>query len=275
MASCTALAKQLAVWPGTIGEFSQMLDQEKIAYLSFSKIACVEFCEYRYFLEYVKLEAPIPTPDYFIKGQAFHETVAVLYRDLALNRPVDTERLVKLLGKTLPERIEVENAIRLAAANVYQGFEVVAVERPFVLSLGRGLPPCVGVVDLILRRGKTFLVVDHKTGKRFNDADDLQLTLYREHVRRRYKAGRCLTFVDQYRWVPNLERIRKPAFHRSQVRLGRSAWPKASKRAVRAHNNIREIEEGQDAWVTGECYQCPHRPTCPEASVGYSGWMNL
>jgi hypothetical protein len=113
MASCKALAKQLAVWPGTIGEFSQMLDQEKIAYLSFSKIACVEFCEYRYFLEYVKLEAPSPTADCFIKGQAFHETVAVLYRDLALNRPVDTERLVKLLRETLPERIEVENAIRL------------------------------------------------------------------------------------------------------------------------------------------------------------------
>ncbi len=272
MASCRELAKRLAAWSGTMGEFSQRLDQEKIPYLSFSKIACVEFCGYRYLLEYVKLEAPCPTPDYFVKGQAFHETVAVLYRDLALKRPVDTERLLKLLGKPLPEQIEVKNAIRLAAENVYRGFEVVAVEQPFVLSLGRGLPPCVGVVDLILRRGKTFLVVDHKTGNRFNDVDDLQLTFYREYVRRRYKASRCLTFVDQYRWVPNLERIRKPAFQRSQVRLGRSAWRKASERARRAYSEIREIEESQDAWGTGECYQCPHKLTCSKTSVGYYGW---
>ena len=272
MASCRELAKRLAAWSGTMGEFSQRLDQEKIPYLSFSKIACVEFCGYRYLLEYVKLEAPCPTPDYFVKGQAFHETVAVLYRDLALKRPVDTERLLKLLGKPLPEQIEVKNAIRLAAENVYRGFEVVAVEQPFVLSLGRGLPPCVGVVDLILRRGKTFLVVDHKTGNRFNDVDDLQLTFYREYVRRRYKASRCLTFVDQYRWVPNLERIRKPAFQRSQVRLGRSAWRKASERARRAYSEIREIEESQDAWGTGECYQCPHKLTCSKTSVGYHGW---
>jgi DNA helicase II / ATP-dependent DNA helicase PcrA len=35
LTSCKALAKQLAEWPGTIGEFSQMLDQEKIAYHDF------------------------------------------------------------------------------------------------------------------------------------------------------------------------------------------------------------------------------------------------
>lgn len=74
-----------------------------------------------------------------------------------------------------------------------------------------------------------YLIVDHKTGKRFNEADELQFVLDREHVRRQYKATRCLTMVDQYRWVPNLDRIRKPAFLRTQVRLARTAWPQATK----------------------------------------------
>lgn len=269
MAGYRVLQARLANWSGTIGEFSKALDREQIPYLSFSKTACVEFCGYRYLLEYVKLKRPSPEPDYFVKGQAFHETVASLYRDRTQGRPADADPLLPLLNPSLPARIEVENAIRLAVQNAYDG-EVVAVEEPFVLSLGRNLPPCVGVIDLILRRGKTFLIVDHKTGKRFNEADELQLALYREHVRRRYKAVRCLTLVDQYRWVPNLDRIRKPAFQRTQVRLARSAWLQATKRLAQAHRRIREIEQNQDAWATGECYLCPYKSNCPKAPVGYS-----
>jgi predicted RecB family nuclease len=82
---------------------------------------------------------------------------------------------------------------------------VVGVEEPFVISLGRDLPPCIGVADLILRRGSTFALVDYKTGKNFSGADELQLVLYREYVRRRYGASRCLTIVDEYRWVPERE----------------------------------------------------------------------
>ncbi len=273
MAGYRALQARLANWSGTIADFSKKLDREHVPYLSFSKVGCVEFCGYRYLLEYVKLKRPSPEPDYFVKGQAFHETVASLYRDRTQGRPADAEGLLALLDPSLPERIEVENAIQLAAQNAYEG-EVVAVEEPFVLSLGRNLPPCVGVIDLILRRGKTFLIVDHKTGKRFNEADELQLVLYREHVRRRYEAVRCLTLVDQYRWVPNLDRIRKPAFQRTQVRLAPSSWPQATKRLARAHSRIREIETTQDAWGSGECYLCPYKSTCPKATVGYSSYWS-
>lgn len=272
MAGYRALQARLANWSGTIGEFAEALDREQIPYLSFSKTACVEFCGYRYLLEYVQLKRPSPEPDYFAKGQAFHETVASLYRDLAQGRPADADSLLAGLGQALPGRIEVENAIRLAAQNAYEGFEVVAVEEPFVLSLGRDLPPCVGVIDLILRRGKTWVIVDHKTGKRFNEADELQLVLYREHVRRQYKAIRCLAFVDQYRWVPNLARIRKPAFQRTPIRLARSAWPQATQRLARAHSRIREIEKSQEARGGGECYLCPYKSSCRKASVGYSSY---
>jgi len=270
MAGYQALQARLTHWSGTIGEFSEALDREKVPYFGFSKVACVEFCGYRYLLEYVQLKRTSPEPDYFVKGQAFHETVASLYRDLAQGRTADTDSLLARLGQTLPGRIEVENAIQLAAQNAYKGFEVVAVEEPFVLSLGQSLPPCVGVIDLILRRVKTWVIVDHKTGKRFNEADELQLVLYREYVRRQYKAIRCLTFVDQYRWVPNLDRIRKPAFQRTPVRLAQSAWPQTTKRLALAHSRIREIEMTQEAWGRGECYLCPHKSSCPKASVGYS-----
>lgn len=272
MADCEALARRLADWSGTIGEFSQTLDREKVPYLSFSKVTCVEFCGYRYLLEYVKLQRPRPEPDYFVKGQAFHETVASLYRDLTQGRPADESTLLDVLSRTLLHpMIDVENAVRLAARNAYQGFEVVGVEEPFVLVLDGDLPPCVGVVDLILRRGKTFFVVDHKTGKKFNGADDLQLVLYREYVRRQYQAVRCLAFVDEYRWVPNLATIRKPAFQRTRIPLGRTDWRLATRRLAWAHRRIQEIEKTQTVWALGECYMCPYKGTCPKASVGYSG----
>jgi CRISPR/Cas system-associated exonuclease Cas4 (RecB family) len=162
----------------------------------------------------------------------------------------------------------------LAARNAFDGFEVVGVEEPFVLSLGDSLPPCVGVVDLILRRAKTFFVVDPKTGKKFNGADELQLILYREYVRRQYRAVRCLAFVDEYRWVPNLDKVRKPAFQRRQIRLGRTAWSQATRRMARAYSRIREIEKNPDAWRSEKCYLCPEKSSCPKASVGYSGYWS-
>lgn len=264
------LQKRLANWPGTIDKFTEHLDRAKIPYLSFSKAASVEFCGYRYLLEYVRHQRLSPEPDYFVKGRAFHETIARMYRDLAQGHALEPAVYVASLDPRLPGRVEVENAIRLAANNSHQGYEVIEVEEPFVLNLGRKLPPCVGVVDLILRRGKTFVVVDYKTGKRFKDADELQLALYRQYVRRRYNAVRCLVFVEQYRWVSDLTQIRKPAFQRTRVRLARSAWPQALKRLARAHVRIQEIEESRDAWGTGECYLCPYRPSCPKASAGYT-----
>jgi hypothetical protein len=51
MAGYRALQARLANWSGSIGEFSETLDREKVPCLSFSKVGCGEFCGYRYLLE--------------------------------------------------------------------------------------------------------------------------------------------------------------------------------------------------------------------------------
>jgi len=273
MAGYRELSKRLAAWTGTIGGFSRKLDRENTSYISFSKVVSVEFCSYRYLLEYVKRRRLRPPPAYFANGQAFHETAARMYRSLSRGTsPDETDLLQFLARRATPPAIELENAVRVAAQNVHQGWEVVGVEEPFVISLGRALPPCIGVADLILRRGRTFAVVDHKTGRRFSGADELQLVLYREHVRRRYGASRCLTIVDEYRWVSDLTKIRKPAFQRQVVQLRRNAWSQAIQRIANAWSEIREIEKSGEAYGWGECFRCPYKGICPKASIGFTWW---
>jgi predicted RecB family nuclease len=273
MAGYRELSSRLAAWTGTIGAFSRKLDREGTPYISFSKVSSVEFCSYRYLLEYVDRKRLRPAPDYFVNGRAFHEAAARVYRRLARGMPPDVTDLLQFLTRRVPQpTAELENAVRVAAQNVHEGWEVVGVEEPFVISLGRSLPPCVGVADLVLRRGGTFAVVDHKTGKKFYGADELQLVLYREYVRRRYGATRCLTIVDEYRWVSDLARIRKPAFQRQVVQLGRNAWSQAIQRIASAWSEIREIEKSREAYGGGECFRCPFKGICPKASVGYSSW---
>jgi len=256
-----------------MGAFSRALDREGTPYLSLSKVVSVEFCSNRYLLEYVQRRRLRPPPDYFVNGQAFHETAARMYRGLARGKPPDEADLLDFLARRVKHpTVELQKAVRLAAQNAYEGWEIVGIEEPFVLSLGRTLPPCLGIADLILRRGSTFAVVDHKTGKRFNGADELQFVLYREYVRRRYKARRCVTIVDEYRWVNDLTKIRKPAFQREHVHLARNAWREAICRMTDAWNEIQEIEKYHEAAASDECFRCPYKEICPQASTGYSSW---
>lgn len=74
-----------------------------------------------------------------------------------------------------------------------------------------------GVIDLVLRKGKRFAVVDHKTGKAFWPQDPMQLAIYREHLLREYGPVQVRAFFDAYRWVNDLRRIRTPAHQRTRV----------------------------------------------------------
>ena len=157
-----------------MGDFSRQLDTDGTPYISFSKVVSVGFCSYRYLLEYVERRTLYPPPDYFVNGNAFHETAARMYRGLLRGQPVDEAELLTFLARQVEHpTVKLQNAVRLAAENAHEGWEIVGIEEPFVLSLGRSLPPCVGVADLILRRGSTFAVVDHKTGRKFYGADEL------------------------------------------------------------------------------------------------------
>jgi len=69
------------------------------AELSFSKVVSVEFCSSRYLLEYVQRKRLRPPPDYFVNGQAFHETAARMYRGLSRGKPPDEADLLDFLAR--------------------------------------------------------------------------------------------------------------------------------------------------------------------------------
>ena len=264
------ISRALAEWNGSFLTFIKQLNKDKVPYLSYSKISSVETCEYRYFLEYVE-GVKVAAPLYFKKGTIFHQAASMAHCQLAkgkLNRkPI--ERLVDKHFKDEDNR-HLRNAVELLIQNAHTGFEVVATERPFVLSLGRGLPPLLGIIDLLLSKGHTFLVVDHKTGMNLNEQDELQLHLYQEYVRRAFKPKRLMACFDEYRLVNNLQRIRVPAFRRTPVSCTSKSWTKSLERIHVGYKTIRRIERTGKANPGSRCYACHLSGVCDRASVGWS-----
>lgn len=262
-----AIVQVLGNNAGDMEAVCRELDERKVPYLSYSKLSALEFCPQRYLLEYVERVELEDTPWYFFKGQTFHDAAARWLRAKPARRPGLVERLEKSLARRLggEHGRHVHNAVLLLAQHVEPRWQVVAVEQPFVIDLAPNLPPCIGVIDLIVRDGERWGVVDHKTGKKFNNCDPLQLTLYREHVRRHYAARDCFAVFDEYRWVNNLERVRKPAFHRTAPALDRRAWPRAVSRFRKGYRVMQAIDGRGQAPATGNCYLCPFTDACPKA----------
>ena len=65
--------------------FADTLRHERIPHLSFSQVSTVEFCQRRYYLQYVELIDPDPIPDYFTKGKLLHQIIASSYASNADN----------------------------------------------------------------------------------------------------------------------------------------------------------------------------------------------
>ena len=263
-----AVAKALAEWDGTIGELVSRLDRQRVPFLSFSKLSTVEFCEHRYLLEYVEGVQLDEEPAYFSKGNTFHAAASMAYQQMNEGN-TDIEMLLTRVREHRPKdhHAHLSNAVTLMVQNAHRGYTLVATEHPFVLSLGRGLPPLVGVIDLLLRKGQTFLAVDHKTGKNFYHQDKLQLLLYGEYVRRAFKPKRCLACYDEYRWVNNLDRIRKPAFRRTHVRSSPRSWPVVLRRIKNGFDAICRITKTGRADSGTQCYMCPFKDSCERAVV--------
>ena len=274
MRGSKAIRDALAAHRGGMSSFVKQLDRGAAPYLSYSKITSVEFCPYRYYLEYVKRIRLRPEPVYFTKGRTFHKAADRLYRAVARGATVREDALERLICKHDDEtdRQHLRNAVALLRENAMADWEVLGVEQPFVLSLTPDLPPCIGVVDLILRREDVLAVIDHKTGKRLGNGDAMQLALYREHALRIHRIPECLTFFDEYRWVNDLRRIRKPAFQRTRIRLRPTSWNGAIRRFRRGYRKIRKIEAENDAPGTGSCYMCPFRAVCGKATYQTASW---
>jgi predicted RecB family nuclease len=265
-----AISSVLVAWKGSVGGFGRQLDEDGVQYLSFSKLSELESCQYRYFLRYVE-GVKVKEPDYFVKGRVFHEAASLAYRQLAQAK-VNLRPIERLANRHFDEESagHIVNAVQLLIENAHRDHEVVATELPFVLSLAQGMPPLVGVIDLLLRSGDTLVVVDHKSGKGFYERDHFQLHLYQEHVRRAFKPKLCLAFFDEYRWVNNLSRIRKPAFRRTPVPS--KPWPTVLARVQKGWKTMQQIKRTGKARADGECVSCPLKEKCPKAAVGYEWW---
>ena len=180
-----ALRQEWQAWAGTFPDFMAELDRRRVPYLSHSKVATVERCPRCYYRQYVLGEPP--SSDALTTGTLFHQAAAALYLSRRSAPPCasPTDAVPPLPKHPSPdEQPYLDNALALLAQNAWDGHEVVAVEELFFMDLAPTLPPVIGVIDLVLRSDESFVVVDHKTSKRFGDPDADQLVLYAEHVRR-------------------------------------------------------------------------------------------
>jgi hypothetical protein len=229
-------------------------------------ISSYESCPQKYYLKYIKQIKLRPKPLYFAKGEALHSAARNLYSGgLAAGKPTSL-RKKDLRGIRKTEDIKhIENAFALMTKNRWSDeWLIVDVERPFVMQLHEDLPPFFGIIDLVLRNGNQHVVVDHKTGKAFYELDPIQLVFYREFVRQEYNAQKIDVYYDQYRWVNNLDRVRKPAFIRSKIPIKTNAIRKAMTRAKKAYAGMCNITIPIESEFSEMCYQCQFRNCCLE-----------
>lgn len=254
----------IADFQGDGDVFAEMLRNEDLPHLSFSQISTLEFCPYRYYLQYVLYQQPEPLPDYFTKGKLLHQCLARYYQAQKDGINIDLidfkEEIVALSNPAF--HTHLLNALQVHSQNRWQDCEIVAIEHPFVFSISAGLPPMVGIIDLILRNGETILLVDHKTGRNFYEDDELQVAIYSRYIMERYGIDQCRLFYDHYRWVENLERIRKPAFQRKEVSTLPASWSSYLERIQLAAEKIERVQAGTILPSSPSCFRCPYRHNC-------------
>jgi ATP-dependent exoDNAse (exonuclease V) beta subunit len=264
------LATILAVIEETRGSsdrFAETLRHRHIPHLSFSQITTVEFCQQRYFLEYVCLLEPTPIPDYFTKGKLLHQVIASFYeKEVGCQEDGagSAEEAYQVIDRAYEgeNRLHLRNAYTVHLQNRWQDCQVLAVEQPFAMLVGPALPPIVGVIDLILRKDGAIVIVDHKTGRDFYPEDELQMAIYVQYIQQHFGDRTCAFYYDHYRWVNNLARIRKPAFQRKQAHFSSAKWPAALERIEKGAKLADQIRATKRAEKNGECFRCPYRKVC-------------
>ena len=244
--------------------FVQALHQQQLSYLSYSQITTVEFCQQRYYLQYILDEQPEPLPDYFSKGKLLHQLIAHGYQAHMDGADLSLEELQAQLAKSelVYDPTHLANALQVYQQQRWQVQRVLAVEHPFVILLSDDLPPLVGVIDLILQDGDTILLVDHKTGRNFYPYDELQVAIYAHYIQTIYPNYDCQLYYDHYRWVNNLDRIRKPAFQRTLVQVQPEHDTLYHQRMYKAAGIIQRLHDGVVPSHMGTCFRCPFHRNC-------------
>jgi ATP-dependent exoDNAse (exonuclease V) beta subunit len=244
--------------------FVQALHHQNLPYLSYSQITTVEFCQQRYYLQYILGQQPEPLPDYFTKGKRLHELIAQTYQGEKDGAVVSLEDLHAQLAasKEFCDLAHLANALNLHQQHRWQAERVLAVEHPFAILLAEDLPPLVGVIDLVLKDGNAIILVDHKTGRNFYPYDELQVAIYAHYIRTIYPDYDCRLYYDHYRWVNNLQRIRKPAFQRTLVQMQPALDVLYRQRIYTAAGIIQRMHAGAKPSHAGACFRCPFQKNC-------------
>ncbi|MFH0960847.1 MAG: PD-(D/E)XK nuclease family protein [Pseudomonadota bacterium] len=250
--------------PNAPDKIGSTLISSRIPHLSYSMISSFEACPQKYYLEYVERVKLHPAPLYFAKGNALHSAAQNLYsRKSVTGLPITLKKKMLRGIKETKDIRHIKNAFELMMKNRWEGqWQVLDTERPFVMQIQEELPPFFGIIDLILKNGDQHVVVDHKTGNTFYELDPVQLVFYREYVKQEYNSKKVDTYYDQYRWVNNLDRLRKPAFLRSKVPLKTNDTRKAIARARRAYEGMIKITAPVNSAFSDTCYQCQFRNHC-------------
>ena len=69
-------------------------------------------------------------------------------------------------------------------------------------------------------------------------------------------------YYDHYRWVENLQRIRKPALQRTPIASSPDSWPAALERIRQGYQLIKQVSRDGRGTRNGQCFRCPYRSLC-------------
>lgn len=243
-----------------LGRFVTRLDTQGVPYLSHSKLLSIERCPRCYYREYILCER-----EEFMAmrlGNLFHAAAKHFYTRFqrgVIARP--DMCLTRRAASAIPADsvAELRNSLILLRDHCWEGHEVVSIEMPFFMDLAAGLPPVIGVPDLVLRRHGSLVLVDHKTSRSFHDCDPAQLVLYAEHLRREHGHDRIVGAFDEYRLVGNLGTIRKPAFRRTPVCVHSSLLAPLIQRYRKAWQLITDILSDGEPPASPDCWACAKR----------------
>jgi len=244
--------------------FVRALHHQQLAYLSYSQITTVEFCQQRYYMQYILAQQPEPLPDYFTKGKLLHQLIAQSYQAEITGAVIGLEELQRQLAESdeFCDQAHLANALSVYQQHRWQVERVLAVEHPFAILLADDLPPLVGVIDLVLQDREAILLVDHKTGRNFYPYDELQVAIYAHYIQSIYPDYDCRLYYDHYRWVNNLQRIRKPAFQRTMVQMQPALDALYRRRIDAAAKIIQRLHTSAAPSHTGDCFRCPFQKNC-------------
>lgn len=166
-------------------------------HLSVSQLTTWLQCPRKYRFQYVE-RLPWPAvPSALVFGSAMHAAIAHFHEASLQGHGVAVPELQDVFtaawrAEAKPielRRGETAEGLAALAAELLKVVErdvtpaeVVGVEEPFRIDLAADLPPLVGFIDLIERRGERVVIVEYKTAAQRYSAqrvrDDLQLSAY-------------------------------------------------------------------------------------------------